>query len=73
MEIMRICLNRDFVFNSGIGDIAMAIMGSPYSVFYHEHVLNKEPGCFIHNFEREKEIVGERGLERERGRERKRE
>jgi hypothetical protein len=32
------------VFESGIGDIAAAIMGSPYSVFYHEHVLNKEPG-----------------------------
>ena len=35
---------REFVFDSGIGEIAAAIMGSSYSVFYHEHVLNKEPG-----------------------------
>ncbi len=35
---------REFVFDSGIGEIAAAFMGSSYSVFYHEHVLNKEPG-----------------------------
>jgi len=35
---------RDFVFNSEAGEIAAKLMRSPYAVFYHEHVLNKEPG-----------------------------
>ena len=35
---------RDFVFNSPAAEIAATLMRSKYSVFYHEHVLNKEPG-----------------------------
>ena len=35
---------RDFAFNSPAGEIAASLMKSKYTVFYHEHVLNKEPG-----------------------------
>ena len=35
---------KDFVFNSPAAEIAGRFMESKYSVFYHEHVLNKEPG-----------------------------
>ena len=35
---------RDFAFNSPAAEIAGRMMGSSYAVFYHEHVLNKEPG-----------------------------
>jgi hypothetical protein len=45
---------REFVFESGVGELAAKLMQSSYSVFYYEHVLNKEPGnsqlcrlCFI--------------------------
>ena len=34
----------DFVFNSPAAELAGRFMESTYSVFYHEHVLNKEPG-----------------------------
>ncbi|XP_023319717.1 uncharacterized protein LOC111694894 isoform X3 [Eurytemora carolleeae] len=35
---------REFVFNSAAGEIAAKVMNSKYAVFFHEHVLNKEPG-----------------------------
>jgi len=35
---------KDFAFNSPAAEIAAKLMNSQYSVFYHEHVLNKEPG-----------------------------
>merc|ERR1719167_1795910 len=36
---------REFVFESGISRLAASLMKSDYAVFYHEHVLNKEPGA----------------------------
>jgi len=36
---------RDFAFNSPAAEIAARLMRSRYSVFYHEHVLNKEAGA----------------------------
>ena len=38
---------KDFVFNSPAAELAARFMESSYSVFYHEHVLNKEPGRII--------------------------
>ena len=38
---------KDFAFNSPAAEIAAKLMNSQYSVFYHEHVLNKEPGMCI--------------------------
>jgi len=35
---------RDFAYNSPAAEIAGKMMQSKYAVFYHEHVLNKEPG-----------------------------
>jgi len=35
---------EDFAFNSPAKEIAATLMKSKYCVFYHEHVLNKEPG-----------------------------
>merc|ERR1719341_2520827 len=35
---------NDFAFNSPAAEIAARLMKSKYAVFYHEHVLNKEPG-----------------------------
>ena len=35
---------EDFAFNSPAAEIAASVMKSKYAVFYHEHVLNKEPG-----------------------------
>jgi len=35
---------KDFAFNSPAAEIAATLMQSKYAVFYHEHVLNKEPG-----------------------------
>lgn len=37
---------RDYVFNSQAAEIAGTLMQSQYAVFYHEHVLTKEPGTF---------------------------
>jgi len=34
----------DFAYNSPASEIAGRMMKSKYCVFYHEHVLNKEPG-----------------------------
>jgi len=35
---------RDFAYYSPAAEIAGKMMQSKYAVFYHEHVLNKEPG-----------------------------
>jgi len=35
---------KDFAFNSPAAELAAKMMRSKFSVFYHEHVLNKEPG-----------------------------
>merc|ERR1719264_1784736 len=35
---------RDYAFKSSAGKLAASMMQSRYAVFYHEHVLNKEPG-----------------------------
>ena len=35
---------RDFVFETEIGQAAALFLRSKYAVFYHDHVLNKEPG-----------------------------
>lgn len=35
---------QDFAFNSPAAEIAGRMMRSRFAVFYHEHVLNKEPG-----------------------------
>ena len=44
----RILEYRDFLFNSGIADIAAAIMHSKKVNLFHEHVLIKEPGAKKH-------------------------
>jgi len=36
---------RQFAFESPAAEIAAKMMRSPYAVFYHEHVLDKEPGA----------------------------
>ena len=35
---------RAYAFESCAGELAARLMNSDYAVFYHEHVLNKEPG-----------------------------
>jgi len=35
---------REYAFESCAGELSAKLMNSKYSVFYHEHVLNKEPG-----------------------------
>jgi len=35
---------KDYVYNSPVARLAARMMQSKYSVFYHEHVLDKEPG-----------------------------
>lgn len=36
---------RNIVFDSGLGSVAAALMGSATARFFHEHVLVKEPGA----------------------------
>ena len=46
----RVCVlnhthfTREYAFESCAGELSAKLMNSKYSVFYHEHVLNKEPG-----------------------------
>lgn len=35
---------RRFIFDSGLGEIAAALMGSPTARLYHDHMLTKEAG-----------------------------
>ena len=44
LKFSSLRMRREFVFESGVGRLAAQLMQSAYSVFYHEHVLNKEPG-----------------------------
>ena len=38
---------EDFVFNSCVGEISAQLMNSKSSIFFHDHVLVKEPGSSI--------------------------
>lgn len=36
---------RRFIFESGLGETAAALMGSPFARLYHDHMLTKEAGA----------------------------
>ena len=38
---------KDFIFNSCIGDLSVQLMNSKSAIFFHDHVLVKEPGSSI--------------------------